>query len=104
MRAVKEVLASLAALLWRIPLAIISVILGFFALLLAGVGVLVLRRSLKKAMEEARETELAEQVTIIDPVAIDAAEDMEPCQICGAYVSTKHPSPCDLSDCPYGRK
>lgn len=101
MRAVKEFLFSLAALLWRIPLAIISIILGFFALLLAGIGIFVVRRSIKKAMEEARETELNEQATVNDPVMIDGAEDMEPCGVCGSYVSTNKPSPCDRRDCPY---
>jgi hypothetical protein len=101
MRAVKDFLFSLAALLWRIPLAIISLILGFFALLLAGVGIFAVRRSIKKAMREAHEEQLAEQENAIDPVTIDSAEDMEPCGICGAYVSTAKPSPCSRSDCPF---
>jgi hypothetical protein len=101
MRAVKEILFSLAALLWRIPLAIISIILGFFALLLAGVGIFAVRRSIKKALREAEEEQLAEQEKAVDPVTIDGAEDMEPCGICGAYVSTTKPSPCDRRDCPF---
>jgi hypothetical protein len=52
-------------------------------------------------MREAHEEQLAEQENAIDPVTIDSAEDMEPCGICGAYVSTAKPSPCSRSDCPF---